>query len=310
MHSSVKKGHDMKTLVCSALVVTLPLVSLSQAEFPDSTSGIFGEFSPGVVISQGQDPDIQIFPRPYHQVDASIAVRPTNADWLLVAGKNFGQGIFWCYSTDGGITWSGGDHIPNTPTFAQRSAVAFDADGNGYVCYRTNYNPSVWAIKTTDGGQSWQSPVSFPGPGYDGQTPRIVADVSSSPYRNRIYLGYSHFLEWPPAAPIMVSRSLNQGSTFLPPINISGNVTGYISQGVRLDVNSNGQVFAVWAIYDDFSIIEDGLGFARSTNGGDSWLAPSRIYNIQGIRGQWTHKNSQGYESTLDSIWIPTGSAE
>jgi hypothetical protein len=80
-------------------------------------------------------------------------------------------------------------------------------------------------------------------------------------------------------------------------VNISLGETSLFSQGANLAVGPTGDVYAVWAIYDDWDggqTDEEAIGFAKSTNGGATWQAPSRILEIQGIRAWWTHKNSNG----------------
>ncbi len=52
----------------------------------------------------------------------------------------------------------------------------------------------------------------------------------------------------------------------------------------------SGQVYAVWAVYDTWgptNYYENALGFAKSTNGGSSFGAATRIHNnIKGIRAK------------------------
>ena len=93
-------------------------------------------------------------------------------------------------------------------------------------------------------------------------------------------------------------RSTDDGLTWSTlPINISQGIADILSLGVNIKTGPNGEVYAVWAIYDtrsDGINIDDevALGFAKSTNGGQSFDAPVRIIdNIKGIRLTRTSKN-------------------
>ena len=88
---------------------------------------------------------------------------------------------------------------------------------------------------------------------------------------------------------------MNRGTSFSSPVQISGSATGAFSQGVNLAVGPNGDVYAVWAIADNWGTGQygsDGIGFAKSLDGGGTWQPPSRVFNIQGSRDWWYDKSS------------------
>ena len=72
---------------------------------------------------------------------------------------------------------------------------------------------------------------------------------------------------------IAVSTAINAGSH---------------NQGVHLQTGPNGEVYATWAVYDVWAppYSENAIGFAKSTTGGTSFAAATRIQTILGIRGQ------------------------
>ena len=69
-------------------------------------------------------------------------------------------------------------------------------------------------------------------------------------------------------------------------MNLSSAVSaGSHNQGVNIQTGPNGEVYAVWAIYDSWPSDETALGFAKSSNGGSSFASATRIIsNIRGIR--------------------------
>ncbi|MBI4548056.1 MAG: T9SS type A sorting domain-containing protein [Ignavibacteriae bacterium] len=260
--------------------------------------------------SSSQAPDIRIYPSSNHQTEFTIAVNPNNTDQLLVgANTQIGtttttprQGYY--YSADGGQTWSGGDQLPSVG-WSSDPAVAFDASNNTFFNYLEDV--SGWKLrvkKSTNGGSTWGNYVEIPSAG-DPDKNHMAIDVTNSSYQNYIYVAYTDFTTSP--FPIRLSRSTNGGTSYSTPVNISTTVTGGShSQGVHLSIGSSGQLYAVWAVYDDWGpgvYGEDGIGFNKSTNGGSSWLAsPVRILNITGIRDWWTYKNTTGQLIRVNSF--------
>jgi len=94
---------------------------------------------------------------------------------------------------------------------------------------------------------------------------------------------------------IELVRSTNDGVSYSAALNISSAVNaGSHNQGVNLQTGPNGEVYAVWAVYDSWPSDETALGFARSTNGGVSFASATRIRsNIRGIRSSETSKNQR-----------------
>jgi len=61
---------------------------------------------------------------------------------------------------------------------------------------------------------------------------------------------------------------------------------------VNIQTGPNGEVYVAWAIYDGWPTDESAIGFAKSTNGGTTYAAGTRIIiNIRGIRTSATSKN-------------------
>jgi hypothetical protein len=299
---------------CARLIVVLALGLTSTGPGQEYYTRTAGPANPGGILpiigNQGMfsGPDIQLYPSANHQSEVSIAVNWCNTNNLLagcnaVGGFGYSQGYF--YSEDRGVTWMGSEQLPGIPYYTSDPAIAFDTynigNPNGYANGYFNflslegffYGLSVQ--KTTDGGETWLPAVEIPNAG-DPDKNHMTIDATMGVYGDNIYVGYTDFADFP-ESPIRLSRSTDRGATFSTPVNISLGTTSLFSQGVNLAVGPQGHVYAVWAIYDDWSdpdpIVwdEEAIGFARSTNGGATWESPRRILEIQGIRGLWFHKN-------------------
>lgn len=278
--------------VVKVIAATLSCFSLSLSqEFPWQEPGeLAGPFDPIVVYNSPVRPDIRIHGNTFNQIDLSIASSTTDPGRILIGSYNSGYAVDYIYSTNGGLSWTGNAMLQAQPG-AHRPVVAFDASGNAFFLYK---EPAsfyyLWIHKSLDGGTTWQSRIGVDGYSNFPFTPHMAIDATpSSNYSNYIYVGYTEWVSAP--APIMVSRSINGGSSFLPPMNISAPVTSYYSQGVRLTVGANGHVYAAWAIGDDLNPPQEAIGFNHSTNGGQFWETAQRAIEISGIGGEWTHKN-------------------
>ena len=251
--------------------------------------------------------DIHVYPSPNNQSESSIAINWCNPINLLiganVVGPSYAQGYY--YSEDGGYSWDGEDELPDIGFYTSDPAVAFDGNNvgnpNGYSNGYFNYLEFVGLTyqlkvkKSTDGGATWSASVQIPSAG-DADKNHMTSDPTGGLYANNLYVGYTDFAFFP-GSPIKVSRSTNGGTSFTTPVNISLGTTSLFSQGANLAVGPTGDVYSVWAIYDDWDggqTDEEAIGFAKSTNGGATWQSPVRILEIQGIRSWWTHKNSEG----------------
>ncbi len=74
---------------------------------------------------------------------------------------------------------------------------------------------------------------------------------------------------------------------------ILSNSLSAFNQGVNIQTGPNGEVYATWAVYTGSFDREDGIGFAKSTNGGVTWSAPMYAYfqTNFGIRGTLSSKS-------------------
>lgn len=241
------------------------------------------------------------------QNESSIAVNPKNPKNLIASAVDYrDNSSSWVYvSQDGGRTWKninlGKPYVDWTA--GNDPSVAFDADGNGYLCYGAfprgipakNGENGVFISKTTDGGLTWQKHI----PVIQHNTP-ATADTAfedkyyisidnspSSPYFKTLYIPWKRVTAKDSATQIVLSRSVDGGMTWSAPVPVSNRIPGFadnfISYGQSYPIATtgpNGELNVAW----NHGPLES-IGFAKSTDGGKTFSAPTTVrkYNPMGI---------------------------
>lgn len=242
------------------------------------------------------------------QSEMSIDIHPTNNQILLlganatpwpVGGTIYGTGTYW--TLNGGTTFGGFD---DPQSWYGRNngdpAAAIGANGNFYMGFIDAGSVAGQGIAvSTNNGTSWTKYVVAPPPNSSilDKNHLTVDKKATSPYVNRLYAAWTNFGTASPNYYRLEGRySSNNGQTWSSSVRISGESGQYLDQGVNLQTGPNGEVYAVWAIYDGTSVTngEDAIGFNVSTDGGATWGTARRIYSAVnfGIRGNLTSKGS------------------
>jgi hypothetical protein len=188
--------------------------------------------------------------------------------------------IGWATSTDGGNTWTHG-FLPGLTTgdgsgpysAASDPAVAYDAKHGVWMIASlpisdTSETPAVVVSRSTDGGFTWDNPVSV-GPNVISSDKNwIVCDSgSTSPFYGNCYV------EWDNpdnGDEILLSTSSDGGLTWGPATATANRSFGIGGQPL---VQPNGTVVV--------PIETNGISAFTSTNGGGTWSAPVTVSNIQ-----------------------------
>ena len=230
----------------------------------------------------------------------SIFVDPNNADYILNSnnstswsggsvGSLYGANYF--QSANAGITWggsyqgAGGDNSGDPTT-------AISLTGVQYVNYISS--SSGQGIAYSSNGTTWLTATVAPNPGSLADKNHMWIDNSPfSPYKGNLYVAWTPFGGSDDSEIVISKSSEDNITTWTSPMNISSAVSaGSHNQGVNIQTGPNGEVYAVWTIYDSWPSDETALGFAKSNNGGVSFESATRIINnIRGIRTTETSKN-------------------
>jgi hypothetical protein len=226
------------------------------------------------------------------QSENSIFIHPMNSNMLLNSNNSsdwpvsqiFGASHFESFTR--GQTWQGS--VQGTGgTNRGDPATAINWNGRLIVGFIAANSGQAIAYSDNDGA-SYTTVQVAPNPGQLADKNHLWVDNSAaSPFEFNLYDAWTDF-GGVNNNRIVVSRSTNNGLTWSPRVNISAAVaSGSHDQGVNLQTAPNGNVYAVWAVYDAFPAPEVALGFARSLDGGANWQPAQRIItNIRGIRSQ------------------------
>jgi len=246
-------------------------------------------------------PDVPVTTENSTQSENSIFVNPLDPQNVLNSNNstpNPPGGSYWgandLYSFDGGLTWMGeiqGAGVDNTGD----PAVVIGNNGWYYINHITadgwNYGQQV--AYSIDQGNSWTVVVID-----DGASSSVldknhfwIDNNPTSPFEGNLYCAWTDF-GGTNNGDIALSYSSDEGISWSSVMNISSGVgAGSHCQGVNLNTGPNGEVYAVYAIYDAKSD-ENAYGFTRSMDGGATWETATRIIdNIRGIRTSGTSKD-------------------
>lgn len=236
------------------------------------------------------------------QSELSIDIHPANPN-IIFAGSNgtpwpvtgvYGTGSYW--TLNAGSTWSGFDNP--SPYFGSSNsgdpAAVIGLNGNFYMGYIRSGGGQGVSVSTNNGAtwSTYQAAANPAGINDLLDKNHLWADKKAgSPYVNRVYDAWTHFVSGNASNnQVVINFSTNSGVNWSSFVDISASLTpGSHAQGVNINTGPNGEVYAVFAIYDNWGTGvygEDAIGFAKSTDGGVSWTK-TRIYSAAnfGIRG-------------------------
>ncbi len=265
-----------------------PKVDIPKGKFTSSKIKAFS------VVTE-DSPDVPVTSESSTQSENSVFIDPSNPDFVMNSnnstswsGSSVGSlyGANYFYSDDASFTWGGqlegaGGANSGDPT----SAISLD--GRMYVGF-IHSNGGQGVSYSTDGGLTWTSvQAGTPPGGYNilDKNHLWIDNSPTSPYQGNVYNAWTAFGNTNDSD-IELVYSDDGGLTYSSHMNISSAVSaGSHNQGVNLQTGPNGNVYAVWAIYDSWPSAETAFGMAKSTDGGQTFDPATRILtNIKGIR--------------------------
>lgn len=254
----------------------------------------------GKGIATDDSPDVPVTTQNSTQSENSIFVHPTNPQALLQSNNSTQNPVGGLYgansflSSDAGTTWGGsvqgaGGNNSGDPT------TCIGLNGRYYVGY-IHINGGQGISYSDDQGLTWTAVLVADAPGGWGsmldKNHMWIDNSPVSPYEGNLYDAWTNF-GGSNNNEIEISRSTDDGATWSTPINISSAINaGSHNQGVNIQTGPNGEVYAIWAVYDSWPQDEKSIGMAKSLDGGVTWEPATRIItNIRGIRSSETGKN-------------------
>lgn len=268
------------------------------------------------------------------QSENSIFVSPETEDLLLVSNNatdwNGSSAVILTgadalYSDNSGQGWAGNVQFAGLVNSGD-PATAIGLNGWWYVG-KINSGLGQSVAYSTNQGQTWHDvEVLTPIGSMDllDKNHLWIDNSVTSPHEGSLYVAWTDFITGGPHEnQIEISRSINHGLTWSSPLCISQAASaGSHNQGVNLQTGPDGEVYAVWAIYDSWPSDEAAFGFSKSIDGGAIFTPATRIINnTRGIRSTGTSKNmrvnsfpcmtvdnsSSPYRGTIYMVWANIG---
>jgi hypothetical protein len=281
-----------KMLASKGLATLNPVIPVQSAVYVGSDIRAFS------VITE-DSPDVAVAENNSTQSENSVFVDPNDNLFILNSNNSTPNpstgdiyGADALLSADAGLTWGGTIYGPGGSNWGD-PAAAIGQDGAYYIGAIT----SGWGqqvSKSTDQGATYT--VHSVDYGTLDKNHLWIDNVATSPYTNYLYDAWTDF---DASSNIALSRSTNGGESWSSPVNVSSGVNaGGWCQGVNINSGPNGEVYVVFAIYDNPNLDdESSIGIARSFDGGATWEPATRIIdNIRGIRvtdvNKYMRKNS------------------
>jgi hypothetical protein len=233
-------------------------------------------------------PSFRPFPHSATQSEVEVTTQTGNPNIIFASWNSFGPSFYgtgFTTSINGGTTWTG-NHQMFTPNSGDPAPWVWPTGST----WAGRYGMSVisHAAYSANNGTTWSTPVAF-SPGGGGAFDKnfsAVDDVSGSPFFGRAYTVWTDFsgASWR----IRISFTTDGGVTWSSATYVSPPTSpGHHHQGCDVKVGPGGDVHVVWAncTTNGQNSTEDSLGYARSTDGGVSWVfASNSVADMNGIR--------------------------
>lgn len=252
------------------------------------------------------------------QNEPAVAVDPTDpthvvASWNEYCHSDRPDGFLGLgFSTDSGETWVSSltPGYPSdtsaegrqSPLFGHQTQgsdplLAFSSDGDLYAAglaySEAKPNASVIYVSSWAGHPAGGLPYDYERTTVVGRAgsanglvagkftdkPMMEVDRTDSPSNGNVYVCWSRFVGGAGRTTIFFSRSTDDGMTFSKEQALS---SGKDVQGCDIAVEADGDVYVIWGTRDTPSAIDrEGVGYARSGDGGRTFGKPGRVGSFQ-----------------------------
>jgi hypothetical protein len=225
-----------------------------------------------------------------HPLNPNILFGSANTIWPPGGLAGISEGVY--VSTNGGTSFSGIDTVlsPVITNHGGDPGPVIDKNGTFIISHLGYPASGMYVNYSTNYGASWSA--NYPlATGQQDKNFSGTDDSPSSPYFGRSYTVWSLFTFAYP--PLGFSYTTNGGVSWSSVIQINNPVAGHYCQGCDIRTGPNGEVYVCWANpVAGTPFTEDFAGFAKSTNGGVTWIVTDNAYDMNGIRGNFPNKNN------------------
>ncbi len=232
-------------------------------------------------------PNFRPFPHTATQSEIDATTYRANPNVIWCAWNSYGPSFYgtgFASTTNNGANWIG-SHQTFTPNNGDPACWVFPS-GTAWAG-RFGHSVIQGAGYSTNNGSTWTFAMNFPGASSFDKNLSCVDDVPGSPYLGRAYTVWTNF-SGTYVNRIVGSYSTNGGVTWTTAAPVSPvPASGHHQQGCDVRVGPGGVVYVVWAhcTTNGQNSTEDHLGFAKSTDGGVTWVvSTNNVVDINGIR--------------------------
>ena len=215
----------------------------------------------------------QLTPEHWHNGSLDLVRGPDGA--LLAAWTAYEGTLFFSRSTDGGNTWSAPRQVAgDSRSPARAPALATARDGTLYLAWTVGRDPTadIRIARSTDAGQTFGAPSIVPDDAGYADAPKIAVDGVGT-----LHLSYSVSRDafFGPHQ-VRYTQSKRQGGWETPRVIAGPPATSHGAGFPALALDRAGTIHLVWEHHPEPGGSAQGLGFARSRDGGASF-SPARL---------------------------------
>ncbi|MDQ3019583.1 MAG: T9SS type A sorting domain-containing protein [Bacteroidota bacterium] len=236
---------------------------------------------------KSQIQNFRIHPSLNAQIEPAIVKHPLNPLIMFVASYTISnsfrsEGVY--FTTNGGLDWFGSDTCNSggsTNNHGGDPGPIIDKDGRNILTHQGGFIVGMFSNTSTNLGATWSNNILIASGDQDKGTPG-TDDVSTSAYYGRTYIVWTRFIS---PFPIVSSFTTNGGSSWSSINQVNVTPSGFVSLGGDIKVNKDGDVCVCWAgVLLNSPQNEKFCGFAKSSNGGVSWIVNENIYAMNGVK--------------------------
>lgn len=245
-------------------------------------------------------PDVPVAEEGSTQSENSVFIDPYDETRILNSNNSTTYptdtafGANFMYSFNSGSTWDGeieGAGVNNNGD----PATVIGLNGRWYINYISS-DYGMFVSYSDDEGDTWTVKNAANNPLVKCDKNHMWVDNNpDSPFEGNIYVSWTNTSDLD-FGEIAISYSSDGGDTWTLNTNISEEIeAGSHNQGVNITTGPDGEVYAIWAVYDSWpsgGSDETAIAMSRSLDGGQTWEPARRIINnIRGLRATRTSKN-------------------
>lgn len=242
----------------------------------------------------------RMFPSPgnFTQTEPVATFHPLNNSILFVSAVTLNvssafksEGIY--ISTDGGYTWTGNDTC-NGESYHNHGGdpgVAITENGR-LILTHIALSPftGMYSNYSDDLGLTWSVNNNVTSNQSEDKGTLAIDNSNQSGFKGRLYLTWVDYVVNP--FTVRSSVSVDNGETWSQPLLVNPNPPTR-SSGTSLALSADGTVYLCWSgVTSTFPFHEDYVGFASSTDGGQSWNVNQNIFDMNGIAGLLSQKSN------------------